>query len=138
MPTPLVTADTIAKTVTFTSKNLTDPTTYTGIVEGIVTYSLAGSFGFDMVAYNAAVQRADPTVGDPSTLNYFIITLANDQPAPQQQLFASEWIAPGSFSVIESATVYALQVYDLPANGLTALLGVLRAAGYNAVPTPTT
>lgn len=91
-------------------------------------------FGFDSTSYNAAVRRVDPTVGDITTLNYFVITLSNNQPAPVQRLFADEWIAPGGFSIIQNAVVYNINVYDMPAKGLAAIVSVLRAAGYNAVP----
>jgi len=129
----LVTEAIIGQTVTFTSKNPVDPTIYKGIVTGIITYALSGSFGFDQVSYSAAVQRADPTVGAITTLNYFIVTLTNNQPAPANRLFANEWISTASFSVITSATIFNLNVYDIPAHGLPAILAILQNAGYNAV-----
>jgi len=137
MTTPLVNATLIGQTVTFTSKNPTDPTTYVGIIAGIITYPLAVVFGFDIVSYNAAVQRVDTSVGDPTTLNYFVITLNNktDQTQPANRLFASEWIATASFSEIQQAAVYNLSVYDIPAKGQTEIITILRASGYNAVPT---
>lgn len=130
----LVTEAIMGETVTFTSKNPTDPTIYKGIISAIIAYSISGQFGFDSLSYNAAVQRADPTVGTIDTLNYFIITLTNDQPQPEVRLFANEWIAPGSFSVIQNATVYNFNIYDIPSRGQAAILSVLQAAGYNAVP----
>ena len=131
--TLLVTESIINETVTFTSKNPTDPTVYKGVISGIITYGLSGNFGFDSVSYNAAVQRADPSVGAVNTLNYFIITLTNDQSQPTNRLFADEWIAPGSFSVIQNAAVFNFNIYDLPSTGSDQILNVLRAAGYNAV-----
>lgn len=131
--TLLVTGATVGNTVTFTSKNPTDPTIYKGVVSGIVTYALSGTFGFDAVSYNAAVQRVDPTVGTVDTLNYFIITLTNNQPQPSNRLFCNEWIAPGSFSIIQNATVYTVNIYDIPATGINQIQSVLRAAGYNSV-----
>ena len=94
--TLLVTGDLVEKTVTFTSKNPTDPTVYKGVVSGVITFGLSGSFGFDSVSYNAAVQRADPAVGTVNTLNYFVLTLTNDQQQPTNRLFANEWISGGS------------------------------------------
>lgn len=132
--TLLVNQAVIGETVTFTSKNPVDPTVYKGIITGIITPALATTFGFDSVSYNAGVQRADPTVGSISVLNYFVITLTNNQPAPANRLFANEWIAAGSFSVIQSATVYNINVYDIPATGLNSIITVLRSAGFNAVP----
>lgn len=132
MTAPLVTETHIGRTVTFTSKNPTDPTTYTGVVTGVIAYAMAPVFGFDMVSYNAAVQRVDPTAGDIDALNYFVISLANNQPQPALRLFTSEWIAPASFSVIDQATIYRLDVYDIPAKGLPEIVTVLRAAGFNA------
>ena len=131
--TLLVNESVIGKTVTFSSKNPVDPTVYKGIITGLITYNLAGRFGFDLVSYNTAVQRADSTVGDISTLNYFVITLTNDQPLPNDRVFTDEWISSGSFSVIQSATIYNFNIYDLPANGESAIITLLRANGYNAV-----
>ena len=130
----LVTESVVGKTVTFTSKNPVDPTVYKGIVSGIITYNLAGNFLSDLVSYNAAVQRADSTVGNTPVLHYFVITLTNNQPTPTNRVFADEWISSGSFSVIQNATVYNLNVYDLPNTGQTAIVTLLRAAGYNVVP----
>jgi hypothetical protein len=128
----------LGQTVTFTSRNPTDPTVYKGIIAAPeITYALSGSFGFDSVSYNAAVQRAVPAVGDITTLSYFVITLTNGQTPPATRLFANDWIAPGSFSVIQQATVYNVNIYDLPAKGQAAILALLQAAGYNAVPVTT-
>ena len=133
----LVTDAILGQTVTFSSKNPVDPTVYKGIISGIIAYSVAGTYGFDLLSYNAAVQRADPSVGDITILNYFIITLTNDQPQPAVRVFADEWISKGSFSVIQNATIYNINVYDLPSKGVNEIVSVLRAAGYNAVPVTT-
>lgn len=130
--TQYVTQATIGQQVTFTSKNPTDATKYVGVVEGLITASLAPQYG-DITSYNAAVQRADPTVGSLSSLSYFLITLSNGQATPTTRVFASDWISPGSFSVIQAATIYNFNIYDLPGNGVSSILSVLLAAGYNAV-----
>lgn len=134
-PIILVTDSIKGETVTFSSKNPTDPTIYKGVISGIVTYGISGLFGFDILSYNAAVQRADNSVGTVDALNYFIITLTNDQPAPSVRIFANEWIANSTFSIIQNATVYNINVYDVPLKGLANILTVLRAAGFNAIPT---
>jgi len=131
--TNLVTGDMIGETVTFSSKNPTDPTTYLGMVVAVIDPALAPNFGADLTAYNAAVQRADPAVGAIAYLHYFVIRLQNNQSPPQNRVFANEWIALASFSVIQQATVYTFNVYDLPNNGEAAILALLRTNGYNAV-----
>lgn len=133
MTTLLVTGDTVGKKVTFTSKNPTDPTTYIGVVSAIITPALAPTFGGDLISYTAAVARVDSSVGDSTTLNYFIVTLANNQSTPINRVFANEWIATGSFAVIDETTIYKLNVYDVPASGLPALITLLEAHGYQAV-----
>lgn len=130
----LVTQSIIGETITFTSKNPTDATIYKGIVTGIITFSLSGTFGFDSVSYNAACQRADPTVPAVSALNYFVISLTNEQGGQINRLFADEWIVAASFSVIQNATVYNINIYDLHSKGLSAILTLLQANGFNAVP----
>ena len=114
----LVTEALIGKTVTFAAINPTDPTIYKGIIEGIISYNLIGIYGFDVVSYNAAVQRVITTVGDVSVLNYFVIRLTNNQPTPTNRLFANEWIASGSFDVLNNATIYNINVYDIANKGL--------------------
>ena len=128
----LVNESLIGETVTFTSKNPTDATVYKGVISGIISYRLSNRFGFDTLSYNTAVQRADISVGAIDTLNYFIITLSNDSPQPTDRLFADEWIAPSSFSVIQGATLYNVNIWDVPATGAGQIISVLRAAGYNA------
>lgn len=127
-----VDSDTINQQVTFTSKNTTDPTSYTGQVMGAISYALAGNYG-DVVSYTAAVQRADSSVGDANTLNYFLIALSNGQAQPTIVVFADEWISPGSFSVVQQKAVIPINVFDMPSAGADAIITLLRANGYNAV-----
>lgn len=133
----LVTGSIVEKTVTFSSKNPVDPTTYKGVITAIISYAITGSFGFDILSYNSAVQRVDPAVGNIPTLHYFLITLNNDQPNPTTRVFCNEWISPGSFSVIQDTTVFSVDIYDIPNNGGDAIIALLRANGYNAVLVPT-
>lgn len=122
----------IGQQVTFTSKSSVDQTRYVGVLEALITYSLAPQFG-DIVSYNADVQRADPSVGAPSTLTYFIVKLANGQPAPTTRVFSDAWVAPGSWDVIQAAEIFNFNIYDLTGGGAANILAVLKAAGYNAV-----
>jgi hypothetical protein len=130
--TQYVTQSVIGQKVTFTSKNPVDATTYVGTVTAMLTYQLAPQFG-DPTSYNAEVQRADPTVGATNTLTYFLITLDNGQDTQTTRLFADAWVSPGSFSVVQSAAIYTINVYDLIGSGIAGVITALQASGYNAV-----
>lgn len=129
--TLLVTQSNINQQVTFTSKNATDATTYVGTIVGAISYVVAASFG-DIVSYTAAVQKIDNTVGAANTLNYFLISLSNGQSTPTILPFANEWIANGSFSVIQNTTIYNFNIYDLKNQGVSALMTLLQANGFGA------
>ncbi len=129
--TQFVVQATVNQTVTFTSKNPTDSITYQGVIQGIVTVPIAEMYGADLLSYTAAVQRIDSTVGAFDSLNYFLITLANGQTTPSTIAFANEWIS--SFSVVENTTVYNLNVFDIPANGVAAIITLLKSNNYDAV-----
>ena len=130
--TVFVTSNLINQKVSFISKNATDSSSYVGTIMGMVSYAIAGTYG-DVVSYNAAVQKADNTVGNANTLNYFLIALDNGQTQPTIIVFADEWIANGSFDVIQQAAIYTFNIYDIPAKGLAQIQAVLQSSGYNAV-----
>ena len=132
MSTQYVTSSILGNQVSFTSKNSTDATSYVGEIVGMISADIAGSYG-DITSYNAAVQKADNTVGAINTLHYFLLKLSNGQTTPSIIVFANEWVADGSFSVVQNAQIYTINVYDMPSNGVSSILSVLRAAGYNAV-----
>lgn len=122
----------IGQQVTFTSKNPTDPTQYLGVLEAVINYALTPQFG-DVTSYNAAVQKVDSTVGAVNTLTYFVIALSNGQATPTLRVFSDSWVANGSWSVVQAATIYNFNIYDLPSAGAAAILTLLQANGYNAV-----
>ena len=131
-----VNSDTINSKVSFTSKSSVDPVKWTGTVIGVLDYVAANQFG-DLLAYNAAVQKIDPTVTDVTTLHYFIIRLDNDSnetTTPLTQIFANEWIA--TFAIINAISEYRLGVLDMPNNGITAIQTLLQSAGYRTILLP--
>lgn len=132
MATIYVTSAMIGEQIKFSSKNTTDATAYVGELVGLISADIAGSYG-DITSYNAAVQKADPTVGALTALNYFLVKLNNGQTTPSIVVFANEWISPGSFAVVQNAQIYTVNVYDMPSTGVANILSVLQAAGYTAV-----
>lgn len=122
----------IGQQVTFTSKNPTDATTYVGVIVGLITPTLAYTYG-DITSYNAAVQKVDNTVGTISTLTFFLIQLSNNQSTPTIQVFSDAWISSGSFSVIQNAAMYSFTVFDMPNKGMFEIISVLQNAGYAAI-----
>lgn len=128
----LVTGSMVGQTITFASKNPVDPTVYVGIVTGIIAYALVGGYGADTLSYTTAVQKIDSTVGPPNVLNYFLVTLQTNQSTTTTIAFANEWIQASSFDVIQTTAVYTINVYDIPNRGLSSILAVLSAVGFNA------
>jgi len=133
-----ISAALLGKTVTFRSKNTLDEILWTGRFEGLVTAVIAQNYA-DLVSYNANVRLADTTVSaDVTTLNFFIITLANTTGPAQKYAFAEEWILSGSFEVIDQQTQVTVIVYDSPNADHGVILTALRAAGYNCYIASTT
>jgi hypothetical protein len=126
-----ITPATIGQTVTFLSKNAADQVVWEGRVEGLVTSVIAQQYS-DIVSYNAAVRLVDPTVStDLTTLHFFVLTLQNNTGPVQRYAFAEEWIANGSFSVINQQAQVTVIVYDIPSSDHQQILTALRAAGYS-------
>ncbi len=119
----------VGRICTFRTKNTSDATTWQGKIEGIGSSAIAQRVS-DIVAYNAAVRQVDPTVNaDPTMLSYFIITLSNVS-NQQQYAFSPDWIIDGSFALIDQLATVTITVYDSTTSDHTAILTVLRAAGY--------
>lgn len=119
------------KTVTFQSKNTNDPTLWKGVLTGVVDYTAAINY-WDVVSYNAAVQKADPSVGDPTTQTYFLLSLTQNN-ITTTYAFSPAWVSDGTFDVLQPATIYTIDVYDLPVGGEQQIITLLKANGYNAV-----
>ena len=135
--TVYVTADLNEKKVTFQSKNTTDLTKWTGVIYGVITYQMAQQM-MDVVSYNAAVQKADPTVGDVSTLHFFVLHVSSQDSQTATYVFANEWISSGTFSVIQDANILHIDVYDPTTNDPATILALLKSNGYTAVCTGVT
>jgi len=130
--TQFVTSGTIGKKVSFTSKSITDPTSWVGVVRGVVDYDTARRFG-DVLSYNAAVQQADSTVGTAEHHTYFIINLdVPSEGSPATQIFSNEWV--DTFSIIDDVEVFTIDVYDIPSLGRDHIINVLKSAGFDATP----
>lgn len=116
--------------ISFRSKNANDTTLWTGTLIGTgiwASYSTAGS----QAQYNEAVRQVDPSVpSDYTQLSYFQIVFSNNA-TKRPALFAQEWIADGSLSVISQSTVQTVNVDD-PYDDSNRLLNYLRDGGYAA------
>jgi hypothetical protein len=115
--------------ISFRSKNVNDPVFWQGTLELIGTYR-AIQDRINPAAYNEAVRQSDPTVpSDLSLLTYFVITVDNSSTSPTMQVFAQEWITPGSLNVIALGNQVKLLVDD-PNNNTQTILSLLASAGY--------
>ena len=130
MPTTLVSSLPPGTTFQFRSKDPDDTTQWIGNLESpICSYNIARSY-MNPAAYNEAVIMVDNTVpSDVTLLNYFILTVANNSEEPTLQVFAQEWILPGSLSVISSVNTVKLIVKD-PLNDPQAIVSLLASGGY--------
>lgn len=118
--------------ITFRSKNANDTVLWKGTLEMCAgTYRAIRSY-MNPAAYNEAVRQSDPSVpSDVSLLTYFLITVDNDADQPTMQVFAQEWIEPGSLAVINLGNKVTLRVDD-PHNDVQQILSLLASAGYSA------
>lgn len=132
MTTNTITEEHNGKKVQFRSKSTKDTTVWKGTIHAIATYAVAKVFG-DLLAYNRAVQKTDPLVGEVDTLNYFIITLDNNTGSSQVLAFANEWIQEGTLDIIEEDVNVNVIVYDTSTADHNNILTILREAGYKAV-----
>ena len=115
--------------ITFRSKNANDTVGWRGTLESIGTYRSIIGHG-NPAAYNEAVRQSDSTVpSDLTSLTYFLITVDNDANSPTMQLFANEWIEPGSLHQIALGNQVTIKIDD-PNNNTQAILSLLANAGY--------
>lgn len=130
-PTTPLSSSLMGRTVSFRSKNSSDTTVYSGVIDGVVSYNMASKM-CDVISYNAAVRQADPTVSsDPTALNYFVIKLDNTTGPQTDYIFAVEWIVDGSWTLTDLATIVTIEVSDLPTADHTQILALLRSGNYN-------
>jgi hypothetical protein len=116
-------------TISFRSKNANDLVSWVGTLLFIGVYQAILPYG-NPAAYNAAVRQADPTVPtDVTTLTYFLVKVDNGATTPTLQLFAQEWIAPGSLVQTDLGNAVKILVQD-PAVNTQAILSLLASAGY--------
>ena len=115
--------------VSFRSKNPNDTVIWQGTLESIGTYRSIRGYT-NPTSYNEAVRQNDPTVpSDITSLTYFLITVDNNAELPIMQVFADEWITPGSLNKVSLGTQVTLQVED-PLNHPQTILSLLASAGY--------
>lgn len=128
--TPDIEALPFKTVVTFRSKNANDATLWTGtlISRGIYeSYDDDGS----VQPYNEAVRQSDPTVSsDYTTLTFFELRIQNNG-TTRQALFAKEWLADGSLTVLSQTAQETVIVTD-PYADSQRLLNYLRSGGYTA------
>lgn len=118
--------------ISFRSKNASDTTDWVGTLEiPVGTYRAIRGYT-DPRAYNAGARQVDPTIpSDVSQLTYFLITVDNGAEQPTMQVFAQEWIEPGSLNVLTLGNQVTLMVED-PNNNSQAILSLLASAGYKS------
>ena len=125
----------LGQEITFQSKSTTDTTVWTGVVESTQMTYTAASRVWDIEAYNSEVQKADPTVGDYTTLHYFQVAVSNGSTATTIYTFANEWIS--TFALIQAQNVIHVDIYS-PSTDTTTLLALLQSNGYTATVTGVT
>lgn len=130
----IVTSALQGKKITFTSKSPNDTTVWRGTVEAVGGINFARSI-YNPIPYNAAVRKVDPTIGEVEDLTYFLITLDNNSSEVQTRIFANEWIASNSLTVIDEVAEITIKVYDSE-NNPAKILALLKAANYKAVLIP--
>lgn len=117
--------------IIFQSKNPNDTVVWKGKLEGKVSYKLARQQD-NPAPYNTAVRQVDNSVSaNEAELTYFIITVDNGADVPPLQVFADEWIQPGSLQVINPANKVKLLVTD-QYNDSARVISALANAGYSA------
>lgn len=122
-----VTADTIGKTVAFTSLHPSDGRSFRGIVTGIFSYAHAIRL-YDITTYHAAIVQAHPEVeSDPSKLTFFSITLDS---SGVEVLMSNDYIVPGTYNVVNISSVVTIEVVEPPTADHTRIIDHLKAAGY--------
>ena len=115
--------------VSFRSKNPNDLVFWKGTLESIGTYRSIIGLG-NPAPYNEAVRQSDPSVSsDLTNLTYFTITVDNDSSNPTTQVFANEWIQPGSLHQVALGNQITVKIDD-PKNNTQAILSLLAGAGY--------
>lgn len=121
----------VKRSVSFISKNASDPVVWSGMITGcpICSEGLPGSF--DATSYNAAVRLSDSTVSDDITqLTFFSMRLDSTANPNEIVYFAQEWIRPGSFKSTDLSTIINADIYLSHTDKLSDMLAVLANAGY--------
>lgn len=117
--------------ISFRSKRATDTVTWKGTLESVGTYRSIKD-RMNPSSYNEGVRQVDPSVpSDVTLLTYFLITVDNDATTPTMQVFADEWIVPGSLYVISPGSQVTVVVDD-PKQDPTAIVSLLASAGYSS------
>ena len=116
-------------TIAFRSKRADDLVNWQGTLLGVMIYQAILPYG-NPAPYNAAVRQADSSVSsDLTTLTYFLIKVDNDAVVPTTELFADEWIEPGSLIVTTLGNQVTILVQD-PENNPQKILSLLASGGY--------
>lgn len=115
--------------VRFKTLNPHDNVYHTGKVIAICGYELA-RMSDDIDVYYEEVARVLPTIGDKTTLTYWILAIAENDTVETRRAFAFEMIDKATLEVVEENTYTDIRVYDIDANKLNDVLGAIRALGY--------
>lgn len=122
------------ETCTFRTIHPNDTNTYTGVIEDPFTSEKIVKPFRDVVPYNNAVRQADPSItADTSQLHYFLISVTNSSGDTAVIGFAEEWIAPGSFSLVDKLVKRTFTIYSPSTTSSNDIINVVRSAGYTIV-----
>ena len=119
----------IGAMIQFRSKNPNDITAWRGTLESVGGYRSIQS-RTNPAPYHQAVRQVDPSVPlSEVDLTYFLITVDNSASQPTMQVFAQEWIEPGSLLEINLGTKVTIEVTDSVGDS-QAILSLLASGGY--------
>ena len=120
----------IRQKITFKCLNASDPVQYTGIIEGISSYSGVKD-RTDLLPYYQGVKKSIPTMSPIEELSYFVIRI--EQAGKSTTIVrAKEWIDPASLSIVSTTSNVDIRVYGRTTEEATAIIELLNSHGYKA------
>lgn len=120
----------IRQKITFKCMNAADPTQYTGIIEGISSYSGVKD-KTDLIPYYQGVKKIVTEMAPIEELSYFVIRI--EQGGKSTAIVrAKEWIDPSSLAVVSSTSAIDIRVFGRTAEEASAIIDLLNSHGYKA------
>lgn len=115
----------------FKSLNPNDATLYVGTIVGLVPYSIAQTYMPNITGYNNACRLNDSSIpSDPTQINpYFLFQLDQTTGTQNTYVFCPQWVAPGSWTSLNTTAIVTIKVYDTNQNHKL-ILSALASQGY--------